>query len=112
MFLHKRTENARFWQGRKLPRLTMPQTPFKTEAVVEGLWRSFGQGTASSALNAIYVSLADYCNQVEMSLGLQSSIRVDQALFSDHILPSRNSAFATTTSLRMIAVSATFGGFP
>ena len=42
----------------------------------------------------------------------QSSIRVDQAQLSDHLRPSLRSAFATTTSFRMMAVSATLGGLP
>jgi hypothetical protein len=36
------TDIPRFWHGRKLPRSMLPQTPFKTEVVVESLWRSLG----------------------------------------------------------------------
>ena len=41
----------------------------------------------------------------------QFSIRVDQALYSDQFPQSQRSAVATTTSFRIMAVSATLGGF-
>ena len=31
--------NARFWHMPKTPRLTLPQTPFKTQEVVEYFWK-------------------------------------------------------------------------
>ena len=40
------------------------------------------------------------------------SIRFDQASFVDHILSALMSAFAISMSFRMMAMSATFLGFP
>lgn len=36
--LDARPKNPRFWHMPKPPRLTLPQTPFKTYAVGEGFW--------------------------------------------------------------------------
>jgi hypothetical protein len=35
----KTVKNAPFWHMLKTPRLTPPQTPFKTKQVVEGFWK-------------------------------------------------------------------------
>ncbi|MBL4874623.1 MAG: hypothetical protein JKY41_14880 [Rhodobacteraceae bacterium] len=43
---------------------------------------------------------------------LREEYRVGQAVFSVHIRPSRKRTLASTTSFLMIAVMATFGGFP
>ena len=40
------------------------------------------------------------------------SIRLSQGLIFDHFRPSRRRAFAVTMSFRIIAVRATFDGFP
>ena len=34
------SNNPRFWHALKPPRLTLPQTPFKTWSVVEGFWHA------------------------------------------------------------------------
>lgn len=38
--LYKTFKNARFWNAGHLPRFPLPEPPFKTEPVVEGLWQT------------------------------------------------------------------------
>ena len=44
--------------------------------------------------------------------GAKMSIRFGQGLSSDHLRPSRRTAFSITMSFLMIAVRATFPDFP
>ena len=41
--LQDRSKNARFWKGQKKLCFRPPQTPFKTEGVVEGFWAGFAK---------------------------------------------------------------------
>lgn len=43
------SKNPRFWNARKTPSLILPQTPFKTQAVVEGFWFTCFSGHSCAA---------------------------------------------------------------